>query len=194
MATTVFAIFISLVVSLSHCQELYDFFSYSHLGYPIAISNLYLHVRYGAYYTTPYSTYCSLNGINLVDYGVYTTVAMSPGSYFGSNICGVCLELNGTGIGHGNNPIGSTIKVVVTDMCQTCTSFGDMKIGLGGDDNWLVTWKAVPCGLTKNVQYVHQQSQQYFVKLQIRNTNIPVKKVDIIKGKLSSKLFLFTLK
>ena len=142
--------------------------------------------RYGNYYTAPDTQFCSLDNIDLVEYGVYTTVAISPGSYLGSNVCGLCLQLNGTGIGNGNNPIASTVKVVVTDMCHTCTSFGDLAIALSGNDKWLVNWQAVPCGITKYVQYVHQNSQQYYLKMQIRNTNIPIKKVDFLKGKKNS--------
>ncbi len=57
-----------------------------------------------------------------------------------------------------------------------------------GDGAWGMTWIAVPCGVTSNVQYLLQGSNSYYIKLQVRNTNYPVSLLRAQSGSRHSQI------
>jgi hypothetical protein len=89
--------------------------------------------------------------------------------------------LSGTGPGSGANPIGQSIPAVVTDLCPECAS-GSVDLGWQGDGRWDISWKAVNCPTTSGFQYLFQGSNPWYIKLQARNTKIPVRLIEILVG------------
>lgn len=58
---------------------------------------------------------------------------MNYPQYFGSEVCGMCAMVNGTGQGAGANPIVGYFKVFVNDLCPEClTGALDLSGGLDG--------------------------------------------------------------
>jgi len=123
--------------------------------------------------TTPLPS-SGINGINL-------TVAMNTAQYGTSEVCGTCLEVWGNGQGAGANPIIGPYRVFVADECPTCKS-GDLDFSVPGDGRWNIQWYAVDCNPTGSVQYMFQGSNQYYIKLQVRNTVVPIQSVQVKQG------------
>jgi len=114
-----------------------------------------------------------------------STVAMnSPQFGLGlaaSMSCGMCVQVIGTGSGSGANPISTSksFVAVVDDLCPECKS-GDLDLAKAGDGRWGISWVAVDCPVTGNLQYLFQGSNTYYLKLQVRNHRIPIKAVDFL--------------
>jgi expansin (peptidoglycan-binding protein) len=100
-----------------------------------------------------------------------TTVAIASATYGASVVCGMCIQINGTGTGSGSNPVSrAPFLTYVTDECPTCTRGSDIDIATGLDGRWGITWTAVECPVgSTNLQFVHQGSNEYYLKLQVRN-------------------------
>jgi len=107
--------------------------------------------------------------------------------YNGSVVCGMCLMVTGNGTGSGSNPIVGTFKAFVNDLCPTC-SYGSLDLGTGLDGKWLISWIAVDCEVKSNVQYMLQGSNDYYIKLQVRNTNVPVSSVNLVQDSIVTPL------
>jgi len=95
----------------------------------------------------------------------------------------MCINMTGTGTGSGANPLGAgkSYIVYVNNQCPSCADSG-IDIGLSGDGAWGITWEAVPCPVTGNIQYLLQGANAYYIKLQIRNTLYPVAGVSIMQN------------
>jgi expansin (peptidoglycan-binding protein) len=103
-----------------------------------------------------------------------TTVAMNSPQYLDSSVCGMCAQVTGTGTGSGGDPITGTFTVYVNNKCPECAS-GDLDLGSNGDGRWDINWVAVACPVTGSFQYIGQNSNPYYIKLQVRNHRIPVR-------------------
>jgi expansin len=102
--------------------------------------------------------------------------AMNSPQYFGSEVCGMCLQMTGDGTGLGLDPINGTYIVYVDNLCPECHT-GDLDLGQfpPGDGRWNIQWVAVPCpGNIGALQYMGQGSHEWYIKLQVRNHYVPV--------------------
>jgi expansin (peptidoglycan-binding protein) len=104
---------------------------------------------------------------------------MNAPQYTGSEVCGMCGMITGTGQGSGRDPITGNFKIIVGDLCPECAS-GSLDLEGGKDGRWQIKWIATECGITSKVQYVFQGSNPYYIKLQVKNHNIPVKVVRLL--------------
>jgi len=114
--------------------------------------------------------------------GVTTTVAISADVWDSSYACGMCIQVTATGSGSGSNPVKGTFIAYVNNLCPECNPTS-IDIGQSGDGAWGVTWKAVPCPVgTENIQFLLQGDNQYYIKLQARNTRYPVEGISILQS------------
>jgi expansin (peptidoglycan-binding protein) len=108
---------------------------------------------------------------------IWATVAIADNIWAlfdDSAACGICLSLTGSGVGSGSSPVDGTYTVFANNQCPSCGNSG-IDLGLNGDGVWDITWKAVPCPLGSTLfQYVFQGANDYYIKLQARNTLYPV--------------------
>jgi len=110
---------------------------------------------------------------------IANTVAIVTADFLASKTCGMCISVTGNGTGSGANPITGTSMVFVNNECPSCNSAG-LDFGLSGDGVWDIVWKAVPCPVTSNIQYVIKTgSSAYWFALQARNTKYPVYLLDV---------------
>lgn len=142
-----------------------------------AIMNLYSTTQSGE--GTYYGTYSSGGSCSLDPSPTWatlsTTVAMNFDQYFSSAACGMCLQVTGSGVGSGADPITGTFMVYVNNKCPECVA-GDLDLGEPGSGRWDISWIAVPCPVVGNLQYkAASGSSQYWIKLQVRNHLIPVR-------------------
>merc|ERR1719343_2020251 len=87
------------------------------------------------------------SGLNQFDQSTQI-VAINSGQYYDSAACGLCLTMEGTGSGAGNDPISTTpFTAVVTDNCPSCPNSGDLDLATHPklDGRWGITWTAIPC-------------------------------------------------
>lgn len=126
---------------------------------------------------------CMLDPTPPVGTGCKHTVAIA--NYMASKTCGMCVEVTGAGKGSGDAAyaVNGTRIVYVNNQCPNCPT-GLLDFGLTGDGKWDITWKAVPCPITSNIQYVIKSgSSIYWIGIQPRNTVHPVYKLAInVKG------------
>lgn len=113
---------------------------------------------------------------------ISVTVAAETSVYANSKTCGMCIQVTGTGTGSGANPITGTQLVYVNNECPSCSTDG-LDFGEGGDGSWGLSWKAVPCPLEGNIQYVFKDgSGSTWIELQVRNNIVPVYTVELWSG------------
>lgn len=98
------------------------------------------------------------------------------GAPYASEVCGLCLKFRGLGPGSGANPVGRAIRyVLVSNQCPECKG-GDLDIEKPGDGRWRAGWTPVQCAVgAAPFVYSFQGSHQWFLKLQVANTRIPVR-------------------
>eukprot|EP00026_Physarum_polycephalum_P015188 Phypoly_transcript_15813.p1 GENE.Phypoly_transcript_15813~~Phypoly_transcript_15813.p1 ORF type:complete len:283 (+),score=30.89 Phypoly_transcript_15813:98-850(+) len=115
----------------------------------------------------------------------FSTVAMVTQYYAGSKTCGACLNVTSKGTGGGHNPIPSgSFMVFVDNECPTCES-GGLDSNLGLDGAWDMEWTLIECPMPSskpNIQFAYQGSNPYYIKIQVRNTRVPVSNVFITQG------------
>lgn len=113
---------------------------------------------------------------------IKNTVAIVTADYLLSKTCGMCISVTGSGVGSGANPVTGTFTVFVNNECPSCNA-GGLDLGLNGDGLWDITWQAVPCPVSSNVQYVIKTgSSATWFAIQPRNTKYPVYLTDILVG------------
>jgi len=94
----------------------------------------------------------------------------------------MCISLTGTGTGSGATPVTGTRLVYVNNECPSCNA-GGLDLGLSGDGVWTITWQAVPCPVTTNIQYVIKSgSSAYWLGLQVRNSKYPITGLEVWNG------------
>jgi len=129
------------------------------------------------------NVYDQKTGDRLSAFGVDAFVAVRPELYHGSLACGMCLEYKSNGAGIGTR-VGSGIAMVV-DKCPSCYE-GDLDFERDGSGKWPVTWKAVDCPVKQDsnpknqFEYAITDSNAYSLKLQIRNTKVPIAQVQLL--------------
>jgi expansin (peptidoglycan-binding protein) len=135
---------------------------------------------YGAYTS---GGACTLDPTPPVGTGssIWTTVALATNLWAGSEACGMCISLTGNGVGSGASPVTGTHIVYVNNECPSCGNNG-IDLGMSGDGVWDITWNAVPCPISTNIQFLLQGDNNYYIKLQIRNTRYPVYAVSILQN------------
>eukprot|EP00397_Hematodinium_sp_SG-2012_P030216 GEMP01031984.1.p1 GENE.GEMP01031984.1~~GEMP01031984.1.p1 ORF type:complete len:347 (+),score=68.14 GEMP01031984.1:411-1451(+) len=93
----------------------------------------------------------------------------------------MCVRYHGSAAGGlGSDPISTEWKTaIVVDSCPDCKK-GDLDFGAKKDGRWGIEWYAIPCPVgTSNVQYAFEGSNKWYLKVQVRNTLVPVKAVAI---------------
>lgn len=118
-------------------------------------------------------------------------IRVAAGAYDFQNSlgCGMCVEIKGSGIGSGSDPVTGVIKAVVHDLCGGCGK-GGYDLYIPGDGRWEIETKAIDCptvpGKNGNIMFRFTGSNPWYVKLQARNTKVPVAGMEILKnGKYS---------
>lgn len=118
-----------------------------------------------------------------------TTIAFNDYQFNNSQGCGTCiiyrnLEPECTTCGTSN--ISSTLQTaVVTNLCPEC-SLGDIDLAVDGNGRYKIEWKQIPCNVgDSKLHYGLQNSNPYYVKLQISNSKYPIKSVKLNGVKLS---------
>jgi len=113
----------------------------------------------------------------------FASVAMNKPMYGNSELCGACLQVNYLNQGSGKNTLPAQSNVIVTDSCPECVP-ASLDFGFPNqlDGRWKMKWRAVSCQINKNMQFMFQGSQQWYIKLQARNTNYPVKGINLYNG------------
>jgi len=97
--------------------------------------------------------------------------------------CGVCIQMQGTGTGSGNNPISKTPQTVFAhDECNGCAT-GSLDLAVTLDGSWGITWKAVVCPVgSEKLKYKFQGSNPYYIKVQVVSNSLPLSKVEFVVG------------
>lgn len=133
----------------------------------------------GTYYgeTHPGDGNCAIEEPVPSMYDGMIPMAVSLGEmYDGSKICGACIEGSGTGVGSGGNPITGTFKGFVSDSCGGCAK-GDLDFAQVGDGRWDIEWKFVECPGSGNPSFIFEGSNDFYWKIQARETTTPVAKL-----------------
>jgi len=139
--------------------------------------------------------FSNINGLQAFS-NVDGWVAVSKaGRYDKSMACGMCVQYRGLGGMNGDvaNPIPTTWqKAMVVDSCEACENAAFDKplveLDLGdstGDGRWDIEWKSVECDVgDEKFQYAFAGpgSNTWSIKIQIRNTKVPIYKVEM-KGR-----------
>jgi expansin (peptidoglycan-binding protein) len=107
--------------------------------------------------------------------------AMNAAEYAGSAVCGECVSITG--------PKGN-VTVRIVDQCPDCekghldlsqqafAQIADVSAG-----RVPITWKVVACNVTGSIEYrVKDGSSQYWTALQVRNSRLPVAKMELQSG------------
>jgi expansin (peptidoglycan-binding protein) len=107
--------------------------------------------------------------------------AMNQPQWAGSGVCGECVTVTG--------PKGN-VTVRIVDECPGCESghldlsqqafaqIADVPLG-----RVPITWKVVPCDVTGNIAYyLKDGSSQYWTAIQVRNSRLPVAKLEWLQG------------
>ncbi|KAK3599346.1 hypothetical protein CHS0354_009841 [Potamilus streckersoni] len=108
-------------------------------------------------------------------------VALNAPQMHASLGCGMCFKVHASGKGSGANPIHGDFMVFVKDVCPECHA-GSLDFAENGDGRWAIEIQAVQCpvGNTK-IEYKFQGSHQYYLKLQTRNSRLPVTEVSVFQ-------------
>ncbi|XP_076451211.1 uncharacterized protein LOC143287151 [Babylonia areolata] len=117
--------------------------------------------------------------------------ALNRPQFRGSASCGMCFRVKGDGKGKGSNPLKGDFIVFVKDLCPECVE-GSMDIAIDGDGRWAIEIQAVQCPVGDTfIQYSFQGSNEWYLKLQVRNARVPPMKVEGIS--LAGQNVQFTL-
>ncbi|KAL4227579.1 hypothetical protein ACF0H5_013022 [Mactra antiquata] len=149
---------------------------YVHCIHDHAVLNLYKSTFNGdgTYYGKSEGGACSMNRPNLppVAHNVDKLVALNSPQFFGSASCGLCLKITGTGNGLGNDPITGSFTAYVKDLCPECHA-GDVDLAENGDGRWDISIQAIQCPVTSPIEYTLEGSNNYYIKLKVRNDRMP---------------------
>ncbi|XP_029211694.2 uncharacterized protein LOC114975679 [Acropora millepora] len=115
-------------------------------------------------------------------------VAAGPKTFQKSLGCGMCLEIQGSGQGSGNNPILGKRRAVIVDYCAAGCGNNGMDFFIPGDGRWTISYVAVDCptlpGRHGKIHLRFQGSNTWYIKLQARNTKVPTAGIEVlVRGK-----------
>ena len=131
------------------------------------------------------ATYYAATGDGACSFGPspndLNVAAMDQPEWNGSAVCGECVAVTG--------PKGS-VTVRIVDLCPGCemghldlsqqafAQIADVSAG-----KVPITWKVVACDVTGNVEYqIKDGSSQYWTAIQVRNSRLPVEKLEWMQG------------
>ncbi|XP_068731175.1 uncharacterized protein [Montipora capricornis] len=132
---------------------------------------------------------CTLDPLSpMVTQPGWIGVAAGPEIFQRSLGCGMCLEIEGSGYGSGNNPIVGKKKAVIVDYCASGCGENGLDLFVPGDGRWKISFVAINCptisGTSDNIQMRFQGSNPWYIKLQARNTKIPTAGIEVlVRGK-----------
>ena len=139
-------------------------------------------------------TYYGATGAGACSYeaspGNLMVAAMNAPQWQGSAVCGMCVEVTG--------PKGDANKIVVriVDLCPECKT-GDLdlsqeafaKIADPVAGRVKITWQPVACAVTGPISYKYKDgTSQWWMGVQVRNSRLPVKKVELKEGNTFTEL------
>jgi len=142
----------------------------------------------GTYYGPSTSGACGYGSLFPSFASSLTKVALSTAMYQGNDGiaggCGVCIQMQGTGTGSGNNPISKTPQTVFAhDLCGSGCATGSLDLAVTGDGSWGITWKAVVCPVgSEKLKYKFEGSNPYYLKVQVVSNSLPLSKVEFVVG------------
>ncbi|CAM9700723.1 unnamed protein product [Ascophyllum nodosum] len=127
----------------------------------------------GTYYGETSDGNCAIRSPIPRMYGGMIPVALNAAQYGGSELCGACIEGEGSGNGAGSDPITGPFKAYVMDKCPECAT-GDLDFSKSGDGRWDISWKFVECPGSSEPSFIFEGSHEYYWKIQPRGTKTPV--------------------
>jgi len=132
----------------------------------------------GTYYGgSPYSGNCAIRAP--LPAGVYEgrlPVAINAKQYEGS--CGACVRIKGSGKGSGAHPIEGVIEGYISDKCPECAE-GDLDLTGGKDGRWEIEWEFVECKPAKYIEFLFEDFNNYYWKIQPRGMASPAIKLTV---------------
>jgi len=138
----------------------------------------------GTYYGESRGGTCSYGQSNPNEdnnWAVDAFIALNNPQFLKSVTCGMCLKVTGEGVGLGNSPIVGEHLVFVDNLCPECHE-GSVDFGTSGDGRWEISIQAVQCPVgDSTIQYRFQGSNQWYIKLQVRNARIPITSLELMK-------------
>lgn len=106
-------------------------------------------------------------------------VALNEPQYGNSEMCGACIEGEGSGVGSGGDPITGKFTAYVSDKCPEC-KWGDLDFSKSGDGRWEISWKFIPCpGASSKPSFIFEGSHEYYWKMQPRGMATPVSELSV---------------
>jgi len=141
----------------------------------------------GTYYGPSTSGACGYGSLFPNFTNSLTKVALSTTMYQGDDGiaggCGVCIQMQGTGTGSGQNPISKTTQTVFAhDEWDGCAT-GSLDLAITAGGSWGITWKAVVCPVgSEKLKYKFQGSNPYYLKVQVVSNSLPLSKVEFVVG------------
>lgn len=133
---------------------------------------------YGDYIrSTPGAGQCSFDGVNMLPaFQNVSYVAMNNDQYGpDARACGMCLKYRKKGDGDTEE----WKNAIVVDRCPECAK-GDLDIGEDGSGHTDIEWYATPCNVGDEglIQYSLSGSDSWYLKVQARNTLVPVEQFE----------------
>jgi expansin (peptidoglycan-binding protein) len=131
----------------------------------------------GTYYGADGSGNCSYDASP----GDLMVAAMNDPQWNNSSVCGECLDVTG--------PLGK-VTVRIVDRCPECKS-GDLdlsqqafvKIADQSAGRVKISWVPVACAVSGPLSYRFKEgSSQYWMAVQVRNSRLPVNKIELQQG------------
>ncbi|CAN0347440.1 unnamed protein product, partial [Ascophyllum nodosum] len=132
----------------------------------------------GTYYGTTSNGNCAIRSPIPSMYDDMIPVALNSAQYGDSEMCGACIEGEGSGNGSGSDPITGSFKAYVMDKCPECSS-GDLDFSKSGDGRWDISWKFVKCPGSSKPSFIFEGSHEYYWKIQPRGTKTPVAELTV---------------
>ncbi|KAM3568941.1 hypothetical protein VYU27_008950 [Nannochloropsis oceanica] len=113
--------------------------------------------------------------------GIDFTVALDQ-AQFNLGGCGMCIQLTGTGVGAGGNPVTGNYTVFVNNLCPEC-EFGHLDFATPGDGSWDIEWKAIPCDVGDHkMRFVFMGSNDFYLKVSTQAARVPTKALRLKVG------------
>ncbi|EWM30607.1 Barwin-related endoglucanase [Nannochloropsis gaditana] len=113
--------------------------------------------------------------------GIDFTVALDQ-PQFDVGGCGMCILLNGTGVGAGGNPVNGIYTAFVNNLCPEC-EYGHLDFALPGDGSWEIEWKAIPCDVRDHkIRFVFMGSNDFYLKVSTQASRFPTKALRLKMG------------
>lgn len=160
-----------------------SFFLYPIIGITAIMFNVKLSAQDTAQWFTGKATYYNFTGRGNCAFKAPSkpvlTAAINTAQYAGSELCGACLEVQGS---------KGSVVVRVEDRCPGCP-FGSLDLSMTAfatiDDlakgRIPIKWRVVPCRDTSDISiYVERGANAYFAMLKVQGANMPVHSLEML--------------